>query len=958
MQQLPEKYQRIYHQFCKKIDAERVHTEPLQTYAFGTDASFYRLIPKIVVKANNAEEVSYIVAQCDKASVPVTFRAAGTSLSGQAITDSVLVVAGNAWKKHEVLDGGERIRLQPGVIGAHANNILRPYFRKIGPDPASINSAMIGGIAANNASGMCCGTAQNSYKTVDSMKVIMKDGTLVDTGDEASRRAFEQSHSQLLEDLRQLGRDVKSNKTLSERISHKFKMKNTTGYSLNALVDFDEPFDILEHLMIGSEGTLGFIAEITYNTVEEQQFKASALMTFENIEIACRAVMRLKSEPVQAVELIDRAGLRSMEEADGVPGYLKDLSQNASSLLVQTASNDKEKLHLQISQIRKAIEDIPTEIPIEFTDKPSEYAKLWKVRKGLFPTVGAMRKTGTTIIIEDVTFPVPKLSEAIPALQALFSKHEYHDAVIFGHALEGNVHFVFSPDFNDTRELERYRIFMDDVAELVSGRYDGSLKAEHGTGRNMAPFVEQEWGSEAFAMMKRVKAVFDPQDMLNPGVILNNDPEIHLKNLKPMPAAHEIIDKCTECGFCEPACVSHDLTLSPRQRITVYREMKRLEETGEQPEILASMKASYDYESLDTCATDGLCGTACPLDINTGEFVKVLREEHNSSLEKKLASFMAPRMSAITGATRFALNAQNVAHSVIGSKAMGALAGGLRKLSGNTLPQWYKEVPKAAPKVKPESYSIKETEPDKVVYFPACINQAMGVSKEDEAEVPLTTKVKQLLTKGGYEVIYPQNLSGLCCGMPFSSKGFSEQGQQNSDRLEQALFAASEGGKYPIICDMSSCHYTMVQNMAPRLKVYGPVEFTLKYLVPKLDFHPVDEPISVFAVCSAKKMGLDTQLEELARRCSTQVSMPETNCCGFAGDRGFSHPELLEHGLRHLNEQIPKDVKHGYCTNRTCEIGLSNHSDITYTSILYLVDRVTTPASQRVHQAEAAGKSN
>ncbi len=947
MKNLPEKYQKLYNRFSQQIDESRLLTDPLQTLAFGTDASFYRLIPKIVIKAQNAEEVSYILSECDQASIPVTFRAAGTSLSGQAITDSVLVVAGNDWKQHHILDDGKKIRLQPGVIGAHANNVLKPYLRKIGPDPASINAAMIGGIAANNASGMCCGTAENSYQTIDSMKVILKDGTLLDTGDENSRKAFEQTHGELLDELKQLSADIKNNQALSERIAHKFKMKNTTGYSLNALIDFDDPFEILQHLMIGSEGTLGFIAEITYKTVNDQKYKASSLMTFPDIEKACRAVSRLKSEPVLAVELIDRAGLKSMEDADGVPDYLKDLSEGASSILVETTSNDREKLDLQIEQIKKAIKDIQTEIPITFTDKPAEYAKLWKIRKGLFPSVGAMRETGTTVIIEDVAFPVPKLAEATLDLQELFSKYEYREAVIFGHALEGNLHFVFNQDFNDEKELERYKAFMDELAIMVTEKYDGSLKAEHGTGRNMAPFVEQEWGSDAYEMMKRVKAIFDPQDMLNPGVILNNDPQIHTKNLKPMPAAHELIDKCTECGFCEPACVSHELTMSPRQRITVYREIQRLKKSGEQPHILASLINEYDYQSLQTCATDGLCALSCPVDINTGDLVKDLRHESHTPRDKKMAAYLAPRMDKVTTYARSGLNMVNAFHSILGSGAMGAIAGGVRKLSGNKIPRWNKYFPKGAPKIHPEP--IKAENPDKVVYFPSCINQSMGISKDYDEKVPLTEKVKQLLKKSGFEIIYPKNLSNQCCGMAYSSKGFKEEGKQKSDELERALYEASEGGKYPILCDMSPCLFTMRQNMQPRLKLYEPIEFTLEYLAPKLEFRPVDETVSVFAVCSAKKMGVDEQLEKLAGMCATKVVKPETNCCGFAGDRGFTHPELNDHGLRYLKEQIPEQVKNGYSTSRTCEIGLSSHSDISYKSILYLVDKATIPKKEKAN---------
>ncbi len=945
MKNLPEEYQYLYQNLSKVIDEERMLTSPLQTLAFGTDASFYRLIPKIVIKAKNAEEVSAILKECNTLSIPVTFRAAGTSLSGQAISDSVLIVAGNDWKQHHILDDGEKIRLQPGVIGAHANQVLKPYRKKIGPDPASINAAMIGGIAANNASGMCCGTAENSYKTVDSMKVIMQDGTLLDTGNADSRKAFEQSHGQLLKDLQYLSESVRDNKELSELISHKFKMKNTTGYSLNALVDFSDPFDILEHLMIGSEGTLGFIAEITYKTVVDHQFKASSLMTFPDIEKACNAVSRLKSEPVAAVELIDRAGLRSMEDADGVPPYLKELSDGASSILVETTSNDREKLALQMRQIKKSIVDIPTEIPITFTEKPEEYAKLWKIRKGLFPSVGAMREAGTTVIIEDVAFPVPRLAEATLALQELFRKYEYNEAVIFGHALEGNLHFVFNQDFNDNQELERYKAFMDELAIMVTEKFDGALKAEHGTGRNMAPFVEQEWGTLAYEVMKQVKKIFDAQDLLNPGVILNNDPEIHTKNLKPMPAAHELIDKCTECGFCEPVCVSHDLTMSPRQRITVFREMERLKQSGQEPHMLASLMKDYDYKALQTCATDGLCALSCPVKIDTGKLVKHLRHESHTKNDKKIAAYLAPRMSKVGSAARIGLNIVSMAHSVLGTKLMGGTAGAVRKLSGNRIPQWNAYFPKGAPKVKPEP--VNKNNPDKVVYFPSCINQSMGISKDYDEKVSLTNKVKNLLKKAGFEVLYPENLSNLCCGMAYSSKGFKEEGKRKSDELEAALYEASEQGKYPILCDMSPCLFTMKENMEPNLKLYEPVEFAMEYLVPRLEFKPVDETVSVFAVCSAKKMGVDQKLVDLAKMCATKVVQPNTNCCGFAGDRGFTHPELNAHGLRELKAQTPTQVKHGYATSRTCEIGLSRHSDISYKSILYLVDKVTEPRKSK-----------
>ncbi len=942
---LAGKYKTLFEKLTTVIDSKRIFHDPMYTLAFGTDASFYRLIPKMVIKAKDETEVSLILKESSKLSIPVTFRAAGTSLSGQAISDSVLIIAGNHWRKYTIIDKGLKIRLQPGLTGGRVNALLAPFGRKIGPDPASVNAAMIGGIAANNASGMCCGTAQNSYNTVDSMRVILADGSLLDTADPESKVQFQNNHPQLLHEISAIASEIKGNPILTARISAKYRMKNTTGYSLNAFVDYADPFDILEHLMIGSEGTLGFIAEITYKTVVEHPFKASSLMVFPDIDKACQAVLRLKRAPVSAVELIDRAGLRAVENQDGIPQYLKSINPNGTAILVETRALNQEELETQIQIILTAIEPITTEIPVHFTAKPAEYELLWKIRKGMFPSVGAIRKTGTTVIIEDVAFPVSRLAEATTDLHLLFAKWGYSEAVIFGHALEGNLHFVFTQDFGSPAEIERYREFMTDVTLLVVKKYDGSLKAEHGTGRNMAPFVELEWGEEAYWLMKRIKTLFDPQNLLNPGVIINGDPLAHLKNLKPIPAAHEKIDKCIECGFCEPTCVSAELTISPRQRIAVYRQMATLTESGVEPHILASLSRTFEYAGDQTCATDGLCATSCPVKIDTGLLIKALR--HTAVIpNQKVAAAIAKRMSGVIYFARKMLSLIGFFHSVLGNSMMKRISNGLRTLSGNRLPLWNRYMPLGA-----KAIDLKLTAPDpltgrKVVYFPSCINRAMGVSAECRKEKQLSEMVVQLLHKGGYEVIYPKNLNHHCCGMAFSSKGYVEIGQKKSNDLEKALLAASENGKYPVLCDMSPCLFTMKENMGGPLRLYEPVEFILDNLLSHLELSPLQETIAVFEVCSLKKMGLEHKLVELASRCVTNVVVPECNCCGFAGDRGFTHPELNEHGLADLKKEITQDLTKGYSTSRTCETGLSLHSGITFKSIIYLVDRVSKSKQQ------------
>jgi len=653
----------------------RLLHDELSTLAWGTDASFYRLIPQVVVCVETEEEVVRVLAESRRLSLPVTFRAAGTSLSGQSVSDSILVVLGGAWKRHRIHGDAARISLQPGVVGAHANALLAPFGRKIGPDPASINAAMIGGIAANNASGMCCGTAQNSYRTLASMRVILPDGALLDTADEASRAAFRASHAEMLGRLDALARRAKSSAPLASRIREKYRMKNTTGYSLNALVDFEDPIDILQHLMIGSEGTLGFIAEVTYDTVPELPCKASALALFPDIAGACRAVPLLKACSVDAVELMDRASLRSVEGKEGMPAYLPALPGGTAALLVETRAADAAALGDSVRRITGALAGLPMVRPLEFTDVPAEYELLWNIRKGLFPSVGAMRRTGTTVIIEDVAFPVPRLAEAALDLRALLDAHGYGEAILFGHALEGNLHFVFTQDFGAAREVDRYAAMIDAVTAMVVKKYDGSLKAEHGTGRNMAPFVEREWGAEAYALMREIKSIFDPAGLINPGVVINPDPQAHLKNLKPLPPADPIVDTCIECGFCEVHCPSKNLSLTPRQRIAAVREISRLRVAGDDPARRSALERAFRYAGDETCATDGLCATACPVGIDTGKLIKEMRRRGSTRLSRAAAALLARHMGLVTRAMRAALNGVAAAHALLGTRAMLGAAG-------------------------------------------------------------------------------------------------------------------------------------------------------------------------------------------------------------------------------------------------------------------------------------------
>ncbi|CAB5558326.1 FAD-binding and (Fe-S)-binding domain-containing protein [Stutzerimonas stutzeri] len=918
------------------IPAERRFDDPLSTLAFGTDASFYRLIPKLVVRVESEAEVIALLKLAHAENVPVTFRAAGTSLSGQAISDSVLIVLGDNWNGREIRNGGEQIRLQPGVIGANANAVLAPFQRKIGPDPASINAAKIGGIVANNSSGMCCGTAQNTYKTLAGLRVVLADGTVVDSEDAASVAAFRQSHTALLEQLAELGRETRANTELAAKIRHKYRLKNTTGFSLNALVDYDEPLDILNHLMVGSEGTLGFISAVTYDTVPDHPHKASALVVFPDVETCCLAVPVLKQQPVSAVELLDRRSLRSVEHKAGMPEWVKELSPAACALLIESRAATQSLLHEQINLIMTSIAHFPVEKQVDFSEDPVVYNQLWKIRKDTFPAVGAVRQTGTTVIIEDVTFPVERLAEGVNRLIELLDKHRYDEAILFGHALEGNLHFVFTQGFDDPAQVARYEAFMGEVAQLVAVEFGGALKAEHGTGRNMAPFVELEWGSEAYALMWKIKRLLDPTGILNPDVVLSEDPDIHLKNLKPMPAADEIVDKCIECGFCEPVCPSNGLTLTPRQRIVIWRDIQARKRAGVDT---TEIERLYHYHGVETCAATGLCAQRCPVGINTGDLVRKLRGREAS--KTGTANWLADHFSTAVQGTRFMLHAANGAHIILGTKRLAKLSATMTNASKGRVPQWTPATPQPLQRLHLPKPAVQDERP-RVVYLAACVSRAMGPAARDQEQEPLLDKTRSLLEKAGYQVIFPEQLNDLCCGQPFASKGYAEQGERKRQEMLDALLKASRGGLDPIYCDTSPCTLRLVQGLTDqRLDMYDPVRFIRTHLLDKLDFVPQDKPIAVHVTCSTQHLGEAQALIDIARRCANEVVIPEgIHCCGFAGDKGFTTPELNEHALRSLKNAV-QICEEGISTSRTCEIGLSRHGEIDYHGLVYLVDRVT-----------------
>lgn len=936
-----ERHSDFLKQIKRFIPSDRIYTDELRRFAWGTDAGFYRMTPQVVIRAMDEMEVSLLLRSASSCSVPVTFRAAGTSLSGQAVSDSVLVVAGKHWEDWKVLDDGDRIRLQPGVIGAKVNEYLKPYGRKFGPDPASIKSCMVGGIVMNNASGMSCGTHANSDRTLLSARIVFTDGFILDTGSADSREEFTRSHHKVIERIESLRDEVRADKELVEKIHRKYSIKNVTGLNILPFVTFDDPIDIILHCLVGSEGTLAFISEVTMKTLPVAPLQANAMVYFKDMKEAAKAVIAMKAANVSAAEMLDKRSLASVGA-----GQIEGLT----AVLTQTEAKTQHELADNVRQIMDILKDFDTYGEVSFTTDPEEYGKYWAIRSGIFPTVGGMRKPGTTCLIEDVAFHIDDLADAVTDLSDLLDRYGYEDSCIYGHALEGNFHFIINQSFDTKEEVERYKAMIHEVGELVVGKYDGSLKAEHGTGRNMAPFVEFEWGSKAYEVMRKLKNIFDPAGILNPGVIFNDDPECCFKNFKALPmlspaegASEEMheafikINKCIECGFCEVNCVSCGFTLSSRTRIALQREMARLETTGEDPSLLKRLRKQYSYSGAQTCAGDGLCSMSCPMGINVADLTHEIRRQSAGRTGEKVGEFAADNFHGIKTALRGVLRIADIGHSVMGTRIMSGIGKAIHKAGA---PLWTPSMPKPYNASKRIADDVGDGL--KVVYFPSCINQMMGVDKSSKGMRPLAEEMVELLHKAGYTVIIPKGMDSLCCGTIWESKGLPEIADRKTAQLEKALWEASDEGRYPVVCDQSPCLHRMKQKMS-RVQLYESAEFVWKFLKERLIFKQQDTPVALHLTCSTRIMKIDRIVYDLACLCSSSVLVPEgVGCCGFAGDKGMTHPELNAYALRKLRAQIEeKGIEVGYSNSRTCEMGLQTNSGIPYRSIIYLVNECT-----------------
>ncbi len=866
-------------------------TDPASRALWSTDASIYQRQPVGVVVARSEGDVELALRAAREAGIPITARGAGTSLAGQATSPGLLLDVSGMDRALEIdLEGG-RCLVEPGLVQGELNALVEPHGLVFGADTSTSDVATLGGMVGNNSAGMRSIVYGTTADQVLSLRCLLPNGETVELKpmkrEEAARRA---RHADAL--ARLLGGALRIGEEYADEIKRRYPrmIRRVSGYGLDGLVD-PEVLD-LTRLVCGSEGTLAVVTRAEFRLQSLPPARQMASFEFDSLAAASRATVTLLEMEPSAVELLDDVAINRARATNAYRGSTGFVRGDPRALLLVEWSGTEEALNERFAGLEEVRREIGASVAVPLRGK-EEMQQTVKLRKSILPLLlGTTEKAKPVAFVEDAAVPVGSLEEFVTRFEEILDEHGTW-ACFYGHASVGTLHVRPALDTTEPGDVRRMRRISEEVADLVV-ELGGSISGEHGDGLSRSEFLEKMYGKKILAAFEEVKHLFDPDGLLNPGVIVDPAPMDRQLRIGPGHRRRPVstgldfseqggfvkaVELCNGSGFCRKKTggtmcpsymVTHDENDTTRARANLLRNV--LDGTLP-PEELTGKRMK---EVMDLCVGCKACKTECPSQVDVAsmktEVLYQMGKRHGFSPRQKAAGHVR-RQLALAALAPALYNA--AAGTTLARRAAGLFGIDPRR-----------ELPKVTEKTFSRRFAglPQGTGPAEVVLFNDTWNEYQRPEVGEGAV--------RVLAAAGARVRLP---AVVCCGRPMLSEGLVDEARENARRNVELLYPLVERG-LPLVGLEPSCILTLRDDYKKLLPGDGRVEklagAARLFEEALLDLDPgripmnAGPPVLLHGHCHQKAL-VGTGPTKKALGLAADVAVVDSGCCGMAGLFGY-----------------------------------------------------------------------